>query len=219
MIASDGAKVEVKNAPAWTPPATISSDTPSGTDNTNSNAGTGNTGSSTQNTGDSSSTSSGSSSSGESGSGNMSSGNGQGSGSSTGSGSSGSGTVTPPAPTETPSHTHNYSVTVVAPTCTTAGYTEHVCSCGNSYRDNETSALGHDWVEHSGQICIRSEQHTFCGECGMDLTAAGITGDAVGYHAKQHVMAGGGGRTYSQTVPVEWETYTEYTCSRCGAVK
>ena len=220
MIASDGAKVEVKNAPTWTPPAAVPSNTTSGTDNTNSNAGTGNTSGTTQNTGDSGSTSSGSTStgstssgennSGSNNSGGTSSGTGQGSGSSTGSGSTGGGTPNPPAPTETPTHTHNYSVTVVAPTCTTAG---------NSYRDNETSALGHDWVEHSGQICIRSEQHTFCGECGMDLTAAGLIGAAASEHSEAHVLAGGGGRTYSKTVPVEWEDYTEYTCSRCGAVK
>jgi hypothetical protein len=32
---------------------------------------------------------------------------------------------------------------VIAPTCTTAGYTHHVCSCGKSYKDNETVAIGH----------------------------------------------------------------------------
>ena len=45
---------------------------------------------------------------------------------------------------------HNYQTTVVAPTCTDAGYTLHKCSkCGDSYRDGAVAALGHnpdeDW--------------------------------------------------------------------------
>ncbi|MBQ6676654.1 MAG: S-layer homology domain-containing protein, partial [Clostridia bacterium] len=47
---------------------------------------------------------------------------------------------------ETPELGHDYVATVVAPTCTAGGYTEHVCSrCGDSYTDTETAALGHDW--------------------------------------------------------------------------
>ena len=42
-------------------------------------------------------------------------------------------------------HEHSYdTVTVVAPTCTENGYTHHECECGHSYRDNETSLLGHN---------------------------------------------------------------------------
>ena len=38
---------------------------------------------------------------------------------------------------------HNYKNTVVAPTCNSAGYTEHVCQdCGESYKDNEVPATG-----------------------------------------------------------------------------
>ena len=38
---------------------------------------------------------------------------------------------------------HNYISTVVAPTCNSVGYTEHVCQdCGKSYKDNEVSATG-----------------------------------------------------------------------------
>src|SRR5699024_3813487 len=52
----------------------------------------------------------------------------------------------PPAtkPTEPP-HTHSYTSTKVAATCTSKGYTLHKCSCGKSYTDNETAALGHSW--------------------------------------------------------------------------
>ncbi len=42
---------------------------------------------------------------------------------------------------------HNYSVTVIAPTCTEAGFSTHTCStCGDTYRSDETSALGHTEV-------------------------------------------------------------------------
>ena len=44
-----------------------------------------------------------------------------------------------------PEHTHAYTVTQVEATCTTAGYTIRTCSCGDSYRDSETAALGHSW--------------------------------------------------------------------------
>lgn len=43
-------------------------------------------------------------------------------------------------------HTHEYTQTVVAPTCTQRGYTEHKCACGESYNDNYVDALGHEWV-------------------------------------------------------------------------
>ena len=41
---------------------------------------------------------------------------------------------------------HKYANTVVAPTCTTNGYTLHKCSvCGTSYKDNTTKATGHSY--------------------------------------------------------------------------
>lgn len=34
------------------------------------------------------------------------------------------------------SHKHKYSKKVVAPTCTERGFTQHICSCGNTYTDS-----------------------------------------------------------------------------------
>ena len=48
------------------------------------------------------------------------------------------------------SHTHSYKDVVTAPTCTEKGYTTHTCSCGDSYVDTYTNALGHDW--DSGKV-------------------------------------------------------------------
>ena len=42
-------------------------------------------------------------------------------------------------------HEHSYTAVVTAPTCTEKGYTTHTCSCGDSYVDTYTDALGHDW--------------------------------------------------------------------------
>ena len=41
-------------------------------------------------------------------------------------------------------HYHNYAQSVIAPTCTEAGYTLHYCAgCGNSYQTDEIPATGH----------------------------------------------------------------------------
>ena len=42
-------------------------------------------------------------------------------------------------------HEHSYKDVVTAPTCTAKGYTTHTCSCGHSYVDTYTDALGHVW--------------------------------------------------------------------------
>ena len=42
-------------------------------------------------------------------------------------------------------HEHSYTAVVTPPTCTEKGYTTHTCSCGDSYVDTYTDALGHDW--------------------------------------------------------------------------
>ena len=42
-------------------------------------------------------------------------------------------------------HEHSYTAVVTAPTCTEKGYTTHTCSCGDSYVDTYTNALGHAW--------------------------------------------------------------------------
>ena len=44
-------------------------------------------------------------------------------------------------------HEHDYTdPVVVEPTCTEGGYTVYTCSCGNSYVDDETAALGHNYA-------------------------------------------------------------------------
>ena len=49
-------------------------------------------------------------------------------------------------------HDYTYQTNTVNPTCIAGGYTEHVCACGDSYRDGYTAALGHNYVNG---VCTR----------------------------------------------------------------
>ena len=55
-------------------------------------------------------------------------------------------------------HIHSYVEEVVEPTCTEGGYTTYTCSCGDQYKGNYTSALGHDVLEG------------ICSRCGLAQT-------------------------------------------------
>ena len=46
---------------------------------------------------------------------------------------------------ENDKHTHVFSEKIVPATCLEDGYTEHFCSCGESYRDNIQKATGHHY--------------------------------------------------------------------------
>ncbi len=49
-------------------------------------------------------------------------------------------------------HEHSFSEKVTNPTCSEQGYTTYTCSCGETYKDNYVSALGHNYVDG---ICSR----------------------------------------------------------------
>lgn len=42
-------------------------------------------------------------------------------------------------------HQHSYTAVVTEPTCIEKGYTTYTCSCGDSYIEDETAALGHSY--------------------------------------------------------------------------
>ena len=44
-----------------------------------------------------------------------------------------------------PAKGHTYTSKVTAPTCTAQGYTTYTCTCGNTYKDSYTNALGHSY--------------------------------------------------------------------------
>ena len=70
---------------------------------------------------------------------------------------------------------HEYVDSVVAPTCTERGYTEHTCSkCGRTYKNEYTDALGHDYDD--GVVTVAPTEtaagvRTFtCRRCGATQT-------------------------------------------------
>ena len=77
------------------------------------------------------------------------------------------------APTEStkpinPVHEHHYKKTVKAPTCENAGYDNYACDCGESYKENYTKAVGHNYS--SKTVAPTSSEkgydlHT-CSNCG-----------------------------------------------------
>ena len=73
----------------------------------------------------------------------------------------------PPAPADV--HTHSYAETVVAPTCETGGYTKHTCTCGDSYTDKPTEALGHAYAQtgHADATTASAGYTEYtCSRCG-----------------------------------------------------
>ena len=49
-------------------------------------------------------------------------------------------------------HIHNYIEQSVPPTCSDKGYTEHICSCGDTYKDTFVNALDHTDEDEDG-VC------------------------------------------------------------------
>ena len=120
-------------------------------------------------------------------------------------------TPTEPKPTEPqkpsePVHIHSYKATVVAPSCAAKGYTEHKCSCGDSYKDSYTDALGHSFKEQAVAATCTSGGYTLrtCSRCGTTETTN--TTPALGHDYRDTVVP----PTTSS------EGYTEHKCSRCG---
>lgn len=85
------------------------------------------------------------------------------------------------------SHSHSYTESVVAATCTEGGYTLHKCSCGDSYKDSYTRALGHDW--DSGVVTSSPDY----GKDGLKLYTCSRCGE-----------------TYSESIPAPEKPSTAY---------
>lgn len=105
---------------------------------------------------------------------------------------------------ETTAHVHNYTVQTIAPTCTVDGYDQHVCDCGEQFRDNTVSALGHRyrkmaisgiysryacencaeeyWKEevstNTSQGSVESQLTTYAASFGFDMNFVGSMIDA-----------------------------------------
>ena len=100
---------------------------------------------------------------------------------------------------------HSYKSTVTAPTCTTAGYSTHTCSCGHSYIDSEVAELGHKYnAVVTAPDCENDGYTTYtCSVC--DDTYVDDEVDALG-HSYNAVV----------TAPTfDAQGYTTHTCANC----
>lgn len=130
------------------------------------------------------------------------------------------GTNDPAVNDHLPQHIHSYAASRTEPTCTTEGFALFSCACGDSYRADETPALGHDWEAHTVRERVSQEAHEICGDCGLDLTSNGISGAEISAHAKNHVLSDDNatGRTYTAMIDI-YDEITRYTCRRCGTTQ
>ena len=129
-------------------------------------------------------------------------------------------------------HTHTYEDVITFPTCTADGYTTHICKCGDSYRDSETSALGHNWDE--GKTTVPPTEHEVgeetytCTRCGEIQTKE--LPKLEHEHTYQRVVTdptceAGGFTTYTCNCGASYQDsatealghhYSEGLCTRCG---
>ena len=66
-------------------------------------------------------------------------------------------------------HTHFYTSNVISPSCTEKGYTEHICSCGDTFKDSYIDELGHDEEHHPAKSPTSTEigweEYVTCTRC------------------------------------------------------
>lgn len=68
------------------------------------------------------------------------------------------------------SHEHDYTLSVIAPTCTTIGYTIHTCECGDTFYSDYRSKTAHafsEWeTETEPDLIYKGEEFSRCKVCG-----------------------------------------------------
>ncbi len=84
-------------------------------------------------------------------------------------------------------HVHDYTVEIVAPTCTSLGYTIHTCACGHSYKTDYIAAVGHSYEETViDPTCTTMGYTVYACSCGDSYTDRYI--DALGHSYTQEVI-------------------------------
>ena len=118
-------------------------------------------------------------------------------------------------------HKHQYEDRVSPTTCTEDGYTEHVCSCGDSYRDNVVAARHTiNSVPEKSATCTE-EGHSVYYECTQCGKWFGDEGGQNEITDKDSVITAAIPHTIS-LVPEKEATCAEegytahYECTQCG---
>ena len=106
-------------------------------------------------------------------------------------------------------HVHSYTSVVTAPSCTEKGYTTHTCTCGDSYVDSYTDALGHSygaWKQTKAPTCTeKGAEVRTCTRCNASETR---DINALGHDIKHHAAKA------ATCTEKGWAAYD--TCSRCN---
>ena len=98
-------------------------------------------------------------------------------------------------------HTHSYTAVVTAPTCTEKGYTTYTCACGDSYKKDFVSALGHDFKDGTCTRCGASDPNYKPVDPTPEATFADVSETAwyknsVDYAVEHGLMNGTGANTF-----------------------
>jgi hypothetical protein len=107
---------------------------------------------------------------------------------------------------------HDYKANVILPTCTTAGYTENICSrCQDHYVDNEVEAIGHtpgDWiVDCEPDIGVEGNRHKECITCGEVVQTEVL--EALPSETESEMPETDPGETETESVPPIEDTSAE----------
>ena len=112
-------------------------------------------------------------------------------------------------------HKHSYTSTVTAPTCTAKGYTTYTCSCGDSYVDSETNALGHsygEWTQTKAPTCTATgTEIRTCSRCNAteSRTVESLGHVIVHHDAKAATCTEIGWNAYDTCKNCDYTTYSE----------
>ena len=98
-------------------------------------------------------------------------------------------------------HTHSYTAVVTAPTCTEKGYTTYTCTCGDSYKKDFVSALGHDFKDGTCTRCGASDPNYKPVDPTPEATFTDVSETAwyknsVDYAVEHGLMNGTGSNTF-----------------------
>ena len=81
------------------------------------------------------------------------------------------------------SHTHSYTTQIIAPTCTTQGYTIYTCTCSDTHNDNYVNAKGHT-PKAAVKENVKAATYTatgsydsvvYCSVCGSKISRTKVT--------------------------------------------
>ena len=77
-------------------------------------------------------------------------------------------------------HTHSYITTVVNPTCSSEGYTEHKCNCGDVYYSDYTQPTPHQYINYCCHDCgFVDNSHPYEGLKEWVMTCGEVSGEHV----------------------------------------